>query len=419
MQRSFHEEREHDREVVADRPDDEQHHERDPQLGHAGDVPQAGAHLAGSAGGHGDDAQFRRSHHAQRDEDGNVGDRVDREAPPVADGHDEQAGDGRPDDARDIDHRAVDRHRVGQVFHRDHLVDERAPHGVVDGQEATADRGRHEERAERCVGHEGERRQHERLAHLEALSDVEQPALVAAVDDGAGPRREQEDRSELARGERADRHAAARPVEDEQRERNERQPVAGVGDGLAEEEQPEVARSQRRQRAPDEARFRRGDDDVVFDRHRGQMLCARRSMSGAAARSCSSSGRVNSFESARASSCVRALRRSRRICSPALVIDISARRPSAGSGRRSTSPRASSAFERRAHRLWADLFELGEPGRGRGPASIEAREGRGLRQRELAFDLLTEPPHEHADAHPERGCHPFDLGVGLHILSLN
>ena len=73
------------------------------------------------------------------------------------------------------------------------------------------------------------------------------------------------------------------------------------------------------------------------------MRSASRSISGAAASSWLISAGVNPAASASATCAIRALRLSLSADSPDSVIDITARRPSAGSDSRLTRPRASSA----------------------------------------------------------------------------
>jgi hypothetical protein len=64
--------------------------------------------------------------------------------------------------------------------------------------------------------------------------------------------------------------------------------------------------------------------------------------------------------------------------------------------------------ERRPHRLRADLLKPGQRGRRGRAAAVEAREGRGLGQREIAFGRrLPQPPPEQADALGEPG--PSDV----------
>ena len=85
MQALHDEQRKDDREVVADRPDDEQHRERDPKVGHGEDVAQTGPNLPGARGVVGSwrisDARIIESETSTVVYD----ERVDREAPAVAD----------------------------------------------------------------------------------------------------------------------------------------------------------------------------------------------------------------------------------------------------------------------------------------------------------------------------------------------
>src|SRR5438270_628066 len=72
------------------------------------------------------------------DEHRQVGDGVEREAPSEAGGDHEQAGKGRAEDARSVDQSAVEGDGVGHVLLGHHLGDERAAHGVVEGEQAAA-----------------------------------------------------------------------------------------------------------------------------------------------------------------------------------------------------------------------------------------------------------------------------------------
>lgn len=76
----------------------------------------------------------RDAHGQERRDDGDVGDRVDQEAPTFADGGDDGAADGRPDDARGVEHRRVQGDGVGQVGAvLDHLDDEGLPRRRIEG----------------------------------------------------------------------------------------------------------------------------------------------------------------------------------------------------------------------------------------------------------------------------------------------
>ena len=81
-----------------------------------------------------------------------------------------------------------------------------------------------------------------------ALHDQQQAALVGTIGDEAGPRTENQDRTELGHGQRAQRNAVVGELQDEQRLRDEREPVADLRDQLAREEQAEVADVQRLER---------------------------------------------------------------------------------------------------------------------------------------------------------------------------
>ena len=216
------------------------------------DVLESGPDLSGPTRRHRQPLQLGRAHHGECGEDRRVGYGVNREAPAVADRHDEQAGEGGSRDASHAVHGAVERHGVGHLVGRHHLVDERPPHRVVQRQQSTSCHGDAVERGERCVVHERQRRERERFAHLERLRDVEKVALTCSIDDHTCPGRQQQDRAVLARHQQAKSHPAPGAVQDEEGQSNIGQPVAGLGDGLADEEQAEVPPPEGRQSAPDE-----------------------------------------------------------------------------------------------------------------------------------------------------------------------
>src|SRR5262249_30571279 len=137
--------------------------------------------------------------------------------------------------------------------------------GIVEREHATARERDAVERDHGRVVHEGERAERERLRHFERLRDEQEVALVPAVGDEPRPRRQDEDRPELARRQQANGKAALRQMQDEQRQADDRQPVPAVGNELPEEEEPEVAALQRRERAtgPRGTRFARYTRGVV------------------------------------------------------------------------------------------------------------------------------------------------------------
>ena len=118
------EEGQRDGEVVGEHPDGAEHDERNPEVGVVGDVAQAGEDVALGSGSRGEPAQLGGPHHPQRAQYDQIRRGVDAEAPAVADGDREHAGQGWPEDAGDIDDQAVEDDSVGAVLRRDHLGDE-------------------------------------------------------------------------------------------------------------------------------------------------------------------------------------------------------------------------------------------------------------------------------------------------------
>ena len=180
--------------------------------------------------------------------------RVDREAPAVADGHDEHAGDRRPERCgRCSPSRCRASPRSGRL--RSAPSRSRTSAGPGCRTRACSRRPRRSRRTRRAA-RGGMNASAASANDWHISSDCvtkRRLRLSCAVDDHAGPRRQQQDRAELARRQHADRDSAAGAVEHEERQGDHRQPVARVGNRLADEEQPEVPRPERRERALDEA----------------------------------------------------------------------------------------------------------------------------------------------------------------------
>jgi hypothetical protein len=241
---------------------------------------QAGPDLTAPARRAGGPPELGRSHQPQRDEHGDVGDGVEGERPAVADGRDEDGGERRPDEPRQVDVGAVERHRVGHQVAGHHLVDERPPSRVVEREQTAARHRDREEDRQRHVRQERQHGEHGRLRHLEALGQVEQMPLVHPVGDDTGPGREHQHRAELAGREQPDGDTAAGAVQHQQRQRQHGQPVAAVGDQLADEEQPEVAHPQGGERPVHPGRGGRGAgryDVLLHPAGHAPTLCAERS----------------------------------------------------------------------------------------------------------------------------------------------
>ncbi len=222
-----------------------EHREADPEPRHRGDVGEPLAHLAAGARSGRLPEELALAHHDEAGDHREVRDRVEGEAPAEADGRDQRAGQRRTRDLRQGDDRAVEHDRVRQVVLRHHLRDERAPERVVEGQEHAAREGERVQHDERRMGQEREDGERGGLSHLEALRHEQRATLVRPIRHRAGPRREHDQRPELAGGERADGEAAVSELEHEQDQRDVRELVAGIRDQLADEEEPEVVGRER------------------------------------------------------------------------------------------------------------------------------------------------------------------------------
>ncbi len=222
--------------------------------------------------------ELGRPHQHQADQHGQVRAGVDGEAPAVAERHHQQAGQGRPEQPGEVDDRAVEHDRVRDVLGPDHLGHERAPQRVVEGEQDPPAGGQRVQPGQRWPGQEGQDGQADRLGHLQALGHQQQAPLVRPVGDRPGPGRQQQDRAELEAGQ--DPHAQAAPGEPEhqQGEGDVGQPVAGVGDQLPDEEQPEVAVPQGQERPPHAgASARRSSSVMALSRascSSGPMVCS-------------------------------------------------------------------------------------------------------------------------------------------------
>ena len=189
--------------------------------------------------------QFGRAHHIYADDHGDVGRRVDGEAPAKARRHDEQSRERRAEDARDVDDRAVHDDGVRQILLRHHLADERSAKGIVERQNYSAGDGERIQPEKRRMVHEGQDRKSDGLGHFQALGPEQQLALVDAIGDGAGFGRKEKYRPELAGRHDADAQSAARYLEHEQGERDIGEPVSRIRNELTREVEAEIAIAER------------------------------------------------------------------------------------------------------------------------------------------------------------------------------
>ena len=136
------------------------------------------------------------AHHQQGDDQRQVGQRVEHEAPGLAGKGEHAAGDGRSDEARAVHDQRIERDRVGQVFLAlDHFQQESAAARIGE----SVDRAE-EQRDRKDVPHldqagEGERGEQQGLRQRQRLREHQQLAPVVAVHPHAGKRRHQQDRN--------------------------------------------------------------------------------------------------------------------------------------------------------------------------------------------------------------------------------
>src|SRR6185312_12171313 len=93
---------ERDLKLVGEAAGDRHHHQRDGERGGVADVAQTFAQLPLGAGGGGNGGELGEVHRPQREDDRDEAHGVDEEADAVADGGDEDSGNGRADRAGDV-----------------------------------------------------------------------------------------------------------------------------------------------------------------------------------------------------------------------------------------------------------------------------------------------------------------------------
>jgi hypothetical protein len=143
--------------------------------------------------------RFRNPHPEQRDDDGDVADAVDQEAPSFAGGRDQDASYGWSDQPCDIHHRRVERDRVPQVLPvLDHGEQERLAAGHVERIDNALDDAEGDDPVNRDGAGERQHGKRERLEHRHGLRHDEQAMTIPPVDVNARHRTE-EKRWKLAR----------------------------------------------------------------------------------------------------------------------------------------------------------------------------------------------------------------------------
>ena len=185
--------------------------------------------------------QVLLAHQRQGDDDREEAQGVEQERRRDARRGDDEAADGGPDDARAVEHRRVERDRVGEVLAADHLDAERLTDRHVDRVgDAQRERDEHEHPDLDGARHD-QQEDDEREDHLATCVDDQEPALGQRVGDDAGEQAEQQDGDELGGDDDAQPDRVVGQRQDEPRLGHLLHPRADERDRLAGEEQPVVA----------------------------------------------------------------------------------------------------------------------------------------------------------------------------------
>ena len=210
-----------------------------------GDVGPAFLELDEHGGGGAADGGGGDVHHEERDDDGDVAEAVDGEAVALADGCDDDAGDGGADEASHVDHGGVEGDGVREVaFVFDHLDEEGLAAGHVEGVDEALQGTEGDDLVDGDDLCEGERGHGKGLNAGEDLGPDEELAAVHAVDDDAGEGREEEGGDLAGEADGAEEKRGAGETVDEPAGGDAGHPGADEGDALAGEEEAEVAMAQ-------------------------------------------------------------------------------------------------------------------------------------------------------------------------------
>ena len=240
-----HGRREHRHEHGVRHPDQADDRHVDQQLANGRetvDVSESALELLQHARAAAHDRARRNVHREQRRDYGNVGDRVDHEAPPLADDGDDDAGDRRPDDARGVEHRRVERDGIREIGAvGDHLDHERLSRRRVERVDHPLHHLQPDDLGHGDCVHQRQDREHERLHGGEDLRDDQDAMPVPPVDVHARERREDEQRNLSRETGDAEEQLRLRQPVDQPTRRDARQPRADQRHALAREEEPVIA----------------------------------------------------------------------------------------------------------------------------------------------------------------------------------
>ena len=183
----------------------------------------------------------RHAHHQQAGDHGDVAGAVGEEAPALADDGYQQAGNGRTDNARRVEHGRVQRDGVHEVGLADHLHDEGLARGDVEGVDHAEQRGKHEDVPDLDGVGEGQSREDEGQQHGGGLGGDDHAPAAVTIGDDAGDGGEQKERNLPGESDAAQQHQRPGDAVDQPGLREVLHPGAAQRNELAREKELEVA----------------------------------------------------------------------------------------------------------------------------------------------------------------------------------
>jgi len=169
----------------------------------------------------------------QGNENGYIAGSIDSEAPRDAHRHNEGSCDNRPDSPRHSSNAAVQAYGVWELFVRGQVSDEASSHGVVYGIDQTL--GKHDsvDQNQRRRGEPDNNRQGRRADCVEALGNYEDSYAAKAVANDPSEGSYEEDWRKSKNGMDTQCDSAIAEFEDDPNLSNELDPLAGLGNTLA------------------------------------------------------------------------------------------------------------------------------------------------------------------------------------------
>ena len=153
------------------------------------------------------------AHQQQADDHRDIADAVGEEAPALADGRHQNAGDRRAHHSRGVEHGGIQRDGVHEVGPRHHFHDEGLARRDVEGVDRAQQRGEYEDMPDVHAVREGESGEDERQQHGKRLRGDDHAVAAVAVRHDAAERGEKEDGNLAAKADSAQQdHGPGEPV---------------------------------------------------------------------------------------------------------------------------------------------------------------------------------------------------------------